>query len=406
MNAQTSDKPVILAFAPGPWGWPDFAGSPRYHLWGLAERGWTVVYLEPPRRVRLAWQPAWSAPDRPFHAAAASGVPPFSPRAVPNRPIGEMWRRGTSRLWMRRAMQVCRELGLTPEIFWFGAPWHGVLSELAPPHRLQVAHVYDELSESPVLSPWRRRMLWQWECALLKRCEAVFCSSAPQFRKREGLAGKIVLLENAVRDDFAEVTADSPVPPSAAALVEQLRAVPRPRLVYGGVADLRLDAELIARVMQELPEAHLVFLGKKDPSLDPRLAKVTAEAGRTHFLGSVPYSAYPYLYREADVLLLAHRRLPFTEAMYPEKLNEYLASGRPIVSVALPEACRLAEEAANEKALRLACNADEYAAAVREALEERGTEHAERRRALARQHTWSLGAERLEWELMALLGKA
>lgn len=401
-------RAAILAFAPGVWGWPDFAGSPRYHLWTLAGRGWPVLYVEPPQR--WLWQARrWQAPDRPFHVLTPAQVPPFAVAATPARWVAAAWRLATARTLADEGRNELRRLlGLDelnpqwpPVIAWLGAPWQAPVARRLPAPWPRVVHVYDELAASPALRPWQQEMLAEWEDDLLGQATLVACSSEPQRATRAVKAGRVELLENAVRDEFL-APAKSTANAATVALVERLCAVPRPRIAYGGVADLRVDAALLAGAMKAVPEAHLVFLGVKATSFEE--APLRALGDRVHYLGQVPYGAYPALYAEADALVLAHHRNNFTRAMFPEKLNEYLASGRPIVSVPLPEVDRVAREATVPGAIRLASDAASMAEQLRAALAEGDDAalNAERRRLVAAR-TWSAAGDRLEGWLADLV---
>jgi len=386
---------TILAYAPGPWGWPDFGGSPRYHLWTLAGMGWPVLYVEPPLKWR--WKRGlWSAPDRPFHVLSPARVPPFSARHAPVNALGEKWRVYTSARLAGEARAALATLGLAPTVYWFGAPWHGALAADAPDGLTRVNFVYDELVESPAMDAPHRSRLARWESELRDQCGLVVCSSLPQVERRRDLGHpRVELLENAVRDDFLADSPATPRDPAFAEAVARIRAMPHPRVAYGGVADHRLDPAVFSEVLTMGEVGSLLFLGKRDPSLDGNLGGRCDQSGKAVFLGQIPYGWYPALYAECDALLIAHRRTPFTEAMYPEKLNEYLASGKPIVSVDLPEVRRVRAEAGWPEAIRVAGNPAEFAAALRTALRPEPAELPAERRRLAAKRTWSQMGERL-----------
>jgi glycosyltransferase involved in cell wall biosynthesis len=407
--------PSILAFAPGPWWGAEVAGSTRYHLWELARRGWQVLYVESPQRL-LRRRRTWIAEDRSFVAFGAPWVPPFAVRYCPPAWPGEAWRAATSHCLARQALLRAAERNLRPDIVWYGAPWHGRLhammqQALAPldarlplaPPPLHVFHVYDDLAASPILSPRRQRLLAEWERALVQACDATLCSSQPQLDARAPHARHAVLVQNAVADAFVDACERATPPPEHAELVARLTAIPGPRLVYGGVVDLRLDGGLLRATLGHFPDAHLILLGNAGDAPDRELREIMSQHPRVHLFGRTPHGAYPALYAHADVLLLPHREIAFTRGMYAEKLNEYLAAGRPIVGWGLAETWRLAAEAGDARAIRVATTVRDWLDAVREALGERDEALVEMRRALARRHTWSIESQRLDGLLRGLL---
>jgi glycosyltransferase involved in cell wall biosynthesis len=403
-------------FGAGPWRPDGVVGSTRYHPWELARRGWRVVYIEPPRAF-LRRGRKWHAPDADFVAQTVPRVPPFAVRHAPPNALGEWWRRVTSRAlardaWLRAAERDCR-----PDAIWYGAPWHGHIRTYMeriwspagaldagkkPP--LHLFHVYDDLAESPILSPARRAMLRRWEDELLAACDVTLCSSMPQLEARRPRARRVELLQNAVADDFLEACKSGTEQEAARPFVERLRDLPGPRLVYGGVVDLRLDGAWFQALANAMPGASLVFLGYKEHTGDASFDRFLATHPRVHVFGKVPYAAYPALYQHADVLLLAHRDMAFTRGMYPEKLNEYLASGRPIVARDFAEVRRIAGESEHPGSVRLASSGEEWIAAVHDALLENDPAAEEARRALARRHAWSVEADRLHAMLMEARG--
>lgn len=384
-----TEKPTIVAFGPGTWRHPEVFGSPRYHLWSLAERGWRVVYTEPPVSMRLAGC-VWRAPDRDFHVIGAGAVLPFAVRMTHGDAAADLWRRFTSRQLARRALAYIHSQGIIPDVYWFGAPWHGGVSESLPEGPLRVAHCYDELALSPALTPRQQERLWKWEQELLRRCDVSLCSSMPQLARREGLARRTALLENAIPDSFLD--ASRGMTAEGNKLLARLEALPRPRFVYGGVADHRLDPACFSALLDDERVGSVAILGKLDANTDTALAEMLRTHPKAHLFGSIPHSAYPHLLRAADCLVLLHKRTPFTDAMNPEKLNEYLATGRAILSVALPEVVRVVNPAENPGLVTFVESPGEISSALRRCLGDSDAAMQAARRRLAAQRTWAAAA--------------
>ncbi|MCB2156001.1 hypothetical protein KQI84_14060 [bacterium] len=391
--------PCILAFAPGTWRWPEVCGSTRYHLWTLAGMGWRVLYVEPPVKFHTIGK-TWKAPDRDFVVLTPGRIMPFGVRGIKNDQMAEKWRSVTSSQLASRAQRALKSLKWSPHVYWFGAPWHSEIIQHLPPGPVPVTHVYDDLSQSPIFNAMQREILWRWERELLRACNVALCSSMPQMEKREDIARRTFLLENAVKDSFIYQFKPYDLDEKTRKIAARIDRLTPPRFVYGGVADLRLEPEFFRTILENLPTGNVIFLGRKEDSLDPALAADIEGNPRMHCLGEIPYSSYPGLYRMADVLLIPHKRMPFTDAMFPEKLIEYLATGRPVVSVGLPEVGRIAREAPYEGILRVADSPWEYLAAATVAMNDKDEIHEEKRVEIARNHTWSVAGERAHRELL------
>ena len=110
------------------------------------------------------------------------------------------------------------------------------------------------------------------------------------------------------------------------------RQDPRPRAVYVGTLDRRLDVDGIAALAaraQTCTSCSSVRCRTRSTSRPPRLSNVHVHpsVGRAELIATL---------RNADLCLVAHRRTPLTEAMSPLKLYEYLAAGMPVLSIDLP----------------------------------------------------------------------
>src|SRR5262249_44503722 len=102
------------------------------------------------------------------------------------------------------------------------------------------------------------------------------------------------------------------------------------------------------------------------------------------FLGERHYSALPSLIAEWDAFIIPFRRVPLTEATNPVKVYEMLATGKPVIAVALPELIPIA----GDGLIRLAENAQDFAVAIERELQLLDPALIERRRSFARGNTW------------------
>jgi glycosyltransferase involved in cell wall biosynthesis len=158
----------------------------------------------------------------------------------------------------------------------------------------------------------------------------------------------------------------------------------RPRAGFYGNLDERVDAELIEAVARARPEWMFVFAGPQAVRW-PQLEALP----NVRFIGAVAYRDLPRLADALDVLLLPYHVNAFTQTISPLKLNEYLASGRPVISAALHE---------SEKRMplvRIARGVEEWSGALAESLaDDRDTRREAARRLLATE-SWAAKAKTL-----------
>ena len=113
--------------------------------------------------------------------------------------------------------------------------------------------------------------------------------------------------------------------------------VPGPRLGYMGVIDERIDLELVDALAARRPEWSIVMVGpvvKIDPASLPRRANI-------HWFGMAAYSMLPRLLSHWHIALMPFALNEATRFISPTKTLEYLASGLPVVSTAVPDVVSL-----------------------------------------------------------------
>lgn len=119
------------------------------------------------------------------------------------------------------------------------------------------------------------------ERELLGRCELVFTGGRSLYYAKRQLHHDVSCYPSAV--DVAHFApAGRPEP-------TELRGLCRPRMIFCGVMDERLDIAYVQALARELADWNLIFVGptvKIDPSLLPRAANI-------HYLGMRCYDELP-----------------------------------------------------------------------------------------------------------------
>ena len=141
---------------------------------------------------------------------------------------------------------------------------------------------------------------------------------------------------------------------------DDLVNLPAPRIGFFGLIYEKLDFELIAALAAAFPRASIVMIGSvaNCPDWFGRLSNV-------HMIGPRTYDELPRYISGLDVLLLPYLADdPMIRLSGPLKLRECLASGKPTVSVDVPEVRGL------QPHVRVASSRESFLDHVREALEE------------------------------------
>lgn len=127
----------------------------------------------------------------------------------------------------------------------------------------------------------------------------------------------------------AALRAETTVPPD-------LEAIPSPRIGFiGAISGYKIDFRLIRQIAETRPNWSVVLVGEVgegDPWTDSGLLQGLPNL---HLLGPRSYADLPAYLKGIDIALLPNHVNEYTDAMFPMKFFEYLAAGRPVVSVNL-----------------------------------------------------------------------
>lgn len=289
-----------------------------------------VLYLEPPatllsafkdRSLWFKWR-RWAEGAR----AAAENVYLYSPPVV--LPFGSMfpWVNRLNQRWILFFVRrVARRLGFKNPLVWTYLPNSLPLALGLEPGAL-VYDCVDEHSEFTGLID--REAVLAMERDLLAGSDLVFTTAPGLYEAKKPYARNIYLVPNAA--DIALFSLadreETPVPGDVAGL-------PHPLLGFVGVIHHWIDLDLIEYLALNRPEWSVAMVG-------PVGAGVSVDRLRAlpnvHFLGRRDKEDLPGYLKAFDVCLNPFRKNNLTDRVNPLKLYEYLASGRPVVSVDMP----------------------------------------------------------------------
>jgi glycosyltransferase involved in cell wall biosynthesis len=108
--------------------------------------------------------------------------------------------------------------------------------------------------------------------------------------------------------------------------------LPKPRIGFFGLIYEKLDAVLLSDVARHFHQGSLVMIGPVD-YCEPGFASLP----NVHLLGRQPYEQLPAWISGLDVLMLPYVDDEMIRQSGPLKLRECLATGKPTVSVDVPE---------------------------------------------------------------------
>ncbi|HCQ30578.1 MAG TPA: hypothetical protein DIU39_09845 [Flavobacteriales bacterium] len=155
---------------------------------------------------------------------------------------------------------------------------------------------------------------------------------------------------------------------------------------YIGAIDFRMDTELMQYAIESLPEYLFVFIGKVTK---PEIQEQFSGYENVQFLGPKSLNELPYYTADFDAGIIPFERNEFTKKIYPLKINEYFALGKPVIMTNFSDMSDFKDSASiiNSK--------EEFAQAVKQEIENDSIEKQQQRIAIAKQNSWKNRAEEL-----------
>lgn len=385
---------VVLAF--GTNDWDGYWQTRQQVLSRLAGRGWVVGYTTPAMSIWERDQPRWRHAQWTCREVTRDGVrvhypgrwPPLTHRS-PGLDLAVMRRH--ARIFRRRLGVDGRQRVIAYVFHPAFLPYLGAIE----PCRV-VYHVDDRFSAMPHADP----QVGELEQAMVRRADVVFAIT-DSVASSLGLtaAGKTLIVPNGADAESYGAGAKRPIP-------ADLASVPRPTVAYAGSLNEKVDFALVARLARARPGVHWVLVG---PVWGDHILSTRSQSGlescrslpNVHFLGAKDYRELPAYCAHVDANAMFYRvdGEGWWRDIYPLKLHECLATGRPLLSADTPAVRAFADVVA-------ICHDDrEWLAAVDAALAGRGAGTPLERVAVARANSWDLRVDSIEGVLRGLRGR-
>jgi glycosyltransferase involved in cell wall biosynthesis len=232
-------------------------------------------------------------------------------------------RRLNSELIRLRIRWLLWRLGVRDPITWFVAPHlAAVVGRLG--ERLSVYYCTDDYSSFPNVDAVAVRAMDE---ETTRRADIVFVTSETLKPGKERLNDDVHVAPHGVDVAHFSRARDPalPVPEDAASL-------PQPIVGFFGLIERWIDLETVGWLAEQRPGWTFLMIGRVAvPDADvPRRPNIV-------YLGRRPYEALPAYGKAFSVALIPYLPTPQVLHANPLKLREYLAMGKPIVSVSTPE---------------------------------------------------------------------
>lgn len=358
----------VIALVPDRWT-PRW--QPRHFVLSRLAAYFNVVWINYPHHLRGIFSAWWRNRAQADDPATPAGMQVYRPEfwlPLAGRPqwLAEF----TSRRRLERARDRLQMRGCTRLVLYLWRPeFADTLGQIGSD--LSIYHIDDEYSFSSTETE-----ITAGERQLLKSAGQVFIHSPALLEKKGSINPHTEFVPNGVNYQAYATPVPEPV---------ELLRIPHPRMGYVGFLKQVLDWPLLLQLSVRHPQWSFVFVGptRPHPAIRPALEEM-ARRPNVYFLGgkeTEQLGSYP---QHFDVCLMPYKMDAYTHCIYPLKMHEYLASGRPVVSSPI----RSVQDF--RQVITLATTVEEWSQAIERGLAEEENSPARRmaRQAVARQHDW------------------
>ncbi len=274
-----------------------------------------------------------------------------------------------NRLFGRWAVRrAARRAGIGPRrLSWFAVPHPGFLAGQLG-EALCVYYCIDDYAAHPGVDT---EAIAACDERLSRRADLLFVAPPALLEPKRRLNGNVVPAPHGVD---AELFAQACDP--ATEIPEQARGLPAPVIGYVGSLHTWIDIPLLEWLARERPHYRFLLVGHAHVPLDALRA-----LPNVRLVGARPYAELPRWLKAFDVALIPYRLNRQVANANPLKLREYLAAGRPVVSVRNPEIEKFAQW------VRIADGREAFLEALDQAVTE-GPGDTQARRAAVADQSW------------------
>lgn len=281
--------------------------------------------------------------------------------------------------------RVISKLNLLNPIIWTYMPNSGDLVDKLGRHQLLVYDCVDEHSEYTGFI--NKDTMTTMERDLMGKCDLVFVTAQGLYDSKKDYASEIHFSPNAANVDLFMKAQDpsTPVP-------EEIATIPKPIVGFVGVIQDWIDLDLVKKAAVHYPGYSFVMVGPVAAGIDISELKALPNV---HFLGRKNVESLPGYIKAFDVCINPFKLNELTDKVSPLKFYEYLASGKPIVSVDMPGVSSFTG------IVEIADNPDKFIRLIDVAIKEEKPEKLKLRLDKARENSWESRVEFMSTKIVS-----
>jgi len=278
---------------------------------------------------------------------------------------------------------LCRWIGISQPVLWMENVRAADMLDWFKP-KIILYHVSDLFGDCSYIS--NRQLQRQREEKISQRSDILICVSERLYEIKAAQRDNVFYLPHGV--DFDLFRRESEQRDFIERLTESIlgKKATHPIAGYFGTMTQHNDIELLLHCARKLPDVSFVLAGQITSGDYSKLGQLP----NVFLLGRLPYEQIPKLCAGFDVCMLQWKMGEWIRCCNPLKLLEYMASGRPTVSVAIDEVIEKYSELVS-----VAHSKEEFCDAIRWELENDNEDRIQKRIEIAHQHSWDSHVEKI-----------
>jgi len=267
---------------------------------------------------------------------------------------------------------IISRLKLKNPIIWTYLPGSVDLIDKLGERKLLVYDCVDEHSEYTGFI--NKNAVIQMERELMAKCDIIFVTAEGLYDSKKDYAETIYFLPNAADVEHFMKAQDPGIP-----VPEEVASIPRPIVGFVGVIQDWIDLDLVKKAALTHQEWSFVMVGPVAAGIDISALQALPNV---YFLGRKEVRVLPNYIKAFDVCINPFKLNALTDKVSPLKFYEYLASGKPIVSVNMPGVHTFAD------IVEISNNTEEFIKGIERALHEETPEKLKQRLDRAVLNSW------------------
>lgn len=222
---------------------------------------------------------------------------------------------------------------------------------------------------------------------IIRNFDVTLCTSKELTRLKSPFNKNVFFHPNAADIDVFSRAVNEKLP-----IPEEIKDIKTPIIGYTGSIEYRSDFELLKKIATTHTDKTLVFVG---PIQGPEVDEFGLKAlPNVRFVGSKRIEELPPYLQYFDCVIIPFKKNTLTRSIYPLKINEYLAAGKPVIATHFSEDIYSFNDVAY-----VMDDHESFLTAIDTAIKENNESKIQERIKKAAQNTWTARVEQF-WKII------